>query len=93
MYLNLRGNLAPTTKAGHRRTLCVLGECLGRQTTVSKVTPLDARRFVAWYRKWECRGRTPAPATVNRIVRECKRIFREAAARSLIRENPFQELR
>ena len=59
---------------------------------VSRVTALDARRFIAWYREREYRGRTPAPATVNRIVRECKRIFREAVACSLIRENPFHEI-
>ncbi|MHC4984489.1 MAG: tyrosine-type recombinase/integrase, partial [Planctomycetota bacterium] len=93
MYLNLRGDLAATTKAEHERTLRFSGEFLGRQMIVSKVTPLDARRFVAWYRKREYRGRTPAPATVNRIVRECKRIFREAVTCSLIRDNPFHELR
>jgi integrase len=30
---------------------------------------------------------------VNKILRECKRIFREAIACSLIRENPFHEMR
>jgi integrase len=60
---------------------------------VSRITALDARRFLAWYRRREYRGRTPAPATVNRIVRECKRIFREAVSCSLIRENPFGEVR
>jgi len=81
------------TKIEHERTLRFLMEFLGGRMIVSKVTPLDARRFLAWYREREYRGRAPAPATVNRIVRECKRIFREAAACSLIRENPFQEMR
>jgi integrase len=93
MYLDLRGDLAPMTKVEHARTLRLLNEFLGAQMVVSKVTALDARRFVAWYRKREYRGRTPAPATVNRIVRECKRIFREAVACSLTRENPFHEMR
>ncbi len=56
-------------------------------------TSLDARRFLAWYREREYRGRTPVPATVNKVLRECKRIFREAVACSLIRENPFGEIR
>ncbi len=93
MYLDLRGDLAPMTKVEHERTLRFLMEFLGGRMIVSKVTPLDARRFLAWYREREYRGRAPAPATVNRIVRECKRIFREAVACSLIRENPFQEMR
>ena len=93
MYLNLRGDLAPTTKLEHKRTLKRLAEFLGDRTIVSKLTPLDARRFVAWYREHEYRGRTPAPATVNRIIRECRRIFREAVTCSLISENPFHEMR
>ena len=93
MYLNLRGDLAVTTSAEHERTLRFLQESLGRRTIVSNVTALDARRFIAWYREREYRARTPVPATVNGIVRECKRIFREAIACSLIRENPFDEIR
>jgi len=92
MYLELRGDLAPTTKAEHERTLKRLGELLGRHMVVSNVTPLDARRFVAWYRERDYRGRTPAPATMNKVVRECKRIFHEAVRWSLIRENPFDEI-
>ena len=93
MYLDLRGDLAQTTKIEHERTLRFLNEYLGRRMIVSKVTSLDARRFLAWYREREYRDRTPAPATVNRILRECKRIFREAVACSLIRENPSNEMR
>ena len=93
MYLDVRGDLAPTTRDEHERTLRFLQEFLGRQMIVHKITALDARRFVAWYREREYRVRTPAPATVNRIVRECKRIFREAVTCSLIRENPFDEMR
>ena len=93
MYLDLRGDLAPTTRLEHKRTLKRLGEFLGDRMIVSKVTPLDARRFVAWYRERDYRDRTPAPATVNRVVRECRRSFREAVVCSLIRENPFDEMR
>lgn len=93
MYLDLRGDLAPMTKVEHARTLRFLSGFLGTQIMVSKVTSLDARRFLAWYRKREYRGRTPAAATVNKVLRECKRIFREAVACSLIRENPFHEMR
>ena len=93
MYLDLRGDLAPMTKVEHARALRFLSGFLGTQIMVSKVTSLDARRFLAWYRKREYRGRTPAAATVNKVLRECKRIFREAVACSLIRENPFHEMR
>ena len=93
MYLDLRGDLALSTKIEHGCTLRFLSEFLGVRTIVSKIRSLDARRFVAWYRERDYRGRSPATATVNRIVRKCKRIFREAVACSLIHENPFQGLR
>jgi len=93
MYLDLRGDLAPSTKLEHKRTLRCLSEFLGGQTTVGKITSLDARRFLASYRDREYRGRKPATATVNKALRECRRIFREAVACSLIHENPFQGLR
>ena len=81
------------TRREHQRTLRFLSEFLGRRMIVSKVTSLDARRFLSWYRERENRGRTPAPATVNKVLRECKRIFREAVACSLIREDPFDGIR
>jgi integrase len=93
MYLDLRGDLAAATKVEQGRTLRFMNEFFGGQMAVGSVTSLGARNFVAWYRKREHRGRTPAPGTVNKIVRECKRIFREAAACRLIHENPFQDLR
>ena len=75
MYVELRGDLAPTTMCEQERTLRFLEEHLGAGKIVSKVTPLDARRFVAWYRERDYRGRKPAAATVNKVVRECRRIF------------------
>jgi len=93
MYLELRGDLAPMTRLEHERALRLLGEHLGREQVVCEISPLDARRFLAWYRERMHRGRTPAPATVNKVLRECHRIFREAVACSLIRENPFAGLR
>ena len=93
MYIELRGDLAPMTSIEYERTLRLLKEFLGHDQIVSKVSSLDARRFVTWYRGRMHQGRTPAPATVNKMLRECRRIFREAVACSLIRENPFQGLR
>jgi integrase len=93
MYLGLRGDLAPSTKLEHKRTLRFLSEFLGMPMFVSKITSLDARRFLAGYREREYRGRKPATATVNKALRESRRIFREAVACSLIHENPFQGLR
>ena len=93
MYLELRGDLAPMTRIEHERTLRRLKEFLDQRMIVRKVTSLDARRFVAWFRDRQHRERTPAPATVNKVIRECRRIFREAVECSLIRENPFDGLR
>lgn len=93
MYLELRGDLGPSTKMEHKRTLRNRGEFLGGPMLVGKITSLDARRFLAWYRERKYRGRKPAPATANKALRECRRIFREAVACSLMHENPFQGLR
>jgi integrase len=89
MYVELRGDLAPATLVEQERTLRYLREHLGEEKIVSRITPLDARRFLAWLRNRQHRGRKPAAATVNKAVRECRRIFREAIACSLLRENPF----
>ena len=70
MYLDLRGDLAPATKLGQERTLRFLKEYLGEEKIVSNITPLDARRFIACYRERKYRDCTPAPATVNKIVRD-----------------------
>ncbi|HSA28743.1 MAG TPA: site-specific integrase, partial [Phycisphaerae bacterium] len=93
MYLELRGDLAPMSRLEHGYALRLLGECLGDDQVVCKVSSLDARRFLAWYRERMHRGRTPSAGTVNKILRECHRIFREAMACSLIRENPFAGIR
>ena len=62
MYLDLRGDLARMTKVEHERTLRFLMEFLSGRMIVSKVTSLDARRFVAWIArgplKWYDRARS-----------------------------------
>ncbi len=92
MYVDLRGDLAATTLTEQRRALAFLGEHFGSQRLISKITPLDARRFVSWYRQRKYRDRSPAPATVNKLIRECRRIFREAVDCSLLRSNPFDRI-
>ncbi len=93
MYLDLRTDLAESTRVEQRRALRYLKEFIGEERTVSTVTPLDARCFIAWYRDRDYRDRKPAAATVNKLIRECKRIFREAGTCSLIRDNPFSGIR
>lgn len=93
MYLSLRGDITSGTLSEHRRTLKFLAENLGAQRLISKITTLDARKFVSWFRQRKFRDKHPAPATVNKLVRECRRIFREALDCSLIRTNPFNGIR
>lgn len=47
MYIDLRGDLASTTRLEQERTLRFLKEHLGEEMNVAKITPLDARRFIA----------------------------------------------
>jgi len=93
MYLSLRGDVTTGTLIEHRRALAFLAEYLGSQRLLGKITPLNARKFINWYRQREYHGRTPAVATVNKLIRECRRIFREAIECSLIRSNPFDGIR
>lgn len=93
MYLSLRGDITAGTRVEHRRALAFLAQHFGKTKPIGNVSPLDARRFVSWYRQRTYRGRTPAPATVNKLVRECRRIFREAVECALIRSNPFDGIR
>jgi len=93
MYLSLRGDITAGTRGEHARALKYVAEHLGSQRMIGTVTPLDARRFVSWYRQRQHRDRCPAAATVNKLIRECRRIFREAVECSLIRVNPFDGIR
>ena len=93
MYLSLRGDITAGRRAEHSRTLKLLGEHLGNHRLIGKVTPLEARKFVSWYRERKHLDRVPAAATVNKLIRECRRIFREAVDCSLIRANPFDGIR
>lgn len=93
MYLKLRGDLTPRTKEEHMRTLRLLREFFGSDRLIHRVTPLEARRFVSSFRQRPKGNPTPAPATVNKLVRECRRIFREALDCEIIRSNPFAGIR
>lgn len=93
MYLKLRGDLTPRTKEEHRRTLRLLSEFFGGDRLLQKIRPLEARRFISRFRERPEGGKGPSAATVNKLVRECRRIFREAEDCELIRSNPFAKIR
>ena len=54
---------------------------------------MDARHFLSWYRKRRVCGRAVSPATVNKVLRECQRIFREAVDCGFVQSNPFSGIR
>ncbi len=93
LYLSLRGDITQGTLTEHTRTLGYLIAFFDEDRLIGRIGPLDARSFVGWFRKRKHRGRHPAPATVNKIIRECRRIFREAVDCALIRRNPFAGIR
>jgi len=92
MYLGLRGDLASSTLDEHGRALRYLREHFGDDQLIGKITPLRARQFVSWYRQREHRGKTLSAATANKLIRECRRIFREAVDCQLLRYNPFASI-
>jgi len=93
MYIEIRGDLKVSSLGEHRRTLRCLRKYFGPQRLVKRITALDARRFVSWYRKRNHNGRPLAPATVNKLIRECRRIFREAVDCGLVEGNAFLGIR
>lgn len=93
MYLKIRTGLTERTQQEHERTLNVLRERLGDTRPVHKITPLDARQLISWFRKRKFKGKPIAPATANKVLRECRRIFREAVDCNLIRHNPFDRIK
>jgi len=93
MYLRIRTGLSKRSQEEHARTLRFLGDQFGAQRTIDRVTPVDARRFISWYTSRKVDDQPVSPATVNKVLRECQRIFREAVDCSLIRVNPFRGIR
>ena len=93
MYLRVRTDLSERTLQEHKRTVRYLREQLGDHCPLFRVTPLDARRFLAWYRKRTVQETTVASSTVNKVLRECRRFFREAVDCQFIKSNPFDGIR
>lgn len=93
MYIEIRGDLKASSLDEHRRTLTYLQEHFGPERLIGCIMPLDARKFVAWFRKRKTKGHPLAPGTVNKLIRECRRIFREAMDCELIYRNPFAGIR
>ena len=93
MYLSIRTDLTERCIVEHKRVIRFLRERPGDNRPIQRVTPLDARSFIAWYRKRQVRGVPLTPATVNKVLRECRRIFREAVDCHFIKSNPFDGMR
>ncbi|TWT44437.1 Tyrosine recombinase XerD [Phycisphaerae bacterium RAS1] len=93
MYLKLRGDLSSRSLEEHERTLRRLREFFGADRRIDRITPLEARRFISAFRQRPDDEPVPAPATVNKLIRESRRIFREALDCELIRSNPFAGIR
>jgi integrase len=92
-YMKIRADLAAGTALEHARTLKYLQETLGSARLVEKITPVEARKFLSQFRQRKRKGNPVSPATVNKVFRECRRIFREAVDCRLIRTNPFHGMR
>lgn len=93
MYMRLRTDLSERSREEHERTIKFLKENLGEQRQLQRVSPLDARAFIAWYRKRKVKGTPVSPATVNKVLRECRRFFREAVDCQFVKSNPFAGMR
>jgi integrase len=93
MYIEIRGDLKESSLYEHRRTLRYLKEHFGPDRMIGCIKPLDARKFISWFRKRKIKERPLAPGTTNKLIRECRRIFREAVDCELIDRNPFAGIR
>jgi integrase len=92
-YIEIRTDLSESSRREHEGALKALRQYFGDQRQIGKITPLDARSFISSYHKRTKKGIPLSPATVNKIIRECKRIFREALECQLISINPFTGIR
>jgi len=93
MYLDIRNDLSPKTHREQARVLRFMQDRFGADRPIRKVTPIDARSFISWYRQRKRKDTPVSPATVNKVLRECRRIFREAMDCDLINSNPFEGIR
>jgi len=91
--LKIRTGLTERSIAEHERAIRFLRDQFGDNRMIHKITPLDVRRFLGWYRHRKTKGQVVATATANKLLRECRRIFREAVDCQLIRSNPFAGIR
>lgn len=102
MYMRIRTDLTERSREEHERAIRYLRERFGDGRMLHTIGPLDARQFVAWYRTRKVKdrsrkakgdGKPVSPSTVNKVMRECRRIFREAVDCELLRSNPFARIR
>ena len=93
MYLDIRSDLTLKTHREYSRILRFMQEQLGANRQIRKITPIDARSFISWYRQRKRKDTPVAPATVNKAIRECRRVFQEAVNCDLLRSNPFKGIR
>lgn len=93
MYLSVRADITERYRQEYERTLKVLRKRLGDNRIVQNITPLDARQFLAWFRTHNGKDKPLAPNTVNKMLRECRRFFREGVDCGVIKSNPFAGIR
>jgi integrase len=93
MYLSVRADLTERYRQEYERTLRVLRKRLGDNRSVQSITPLDARQYLAWFRTHNGKDNPLSPNTVNKMLRECRRFFREGVDCGVIKLNPFDGIR
>lgn len=92
-YMELRTDLTKRSREEHDRLIRFLRILFGDNRPLHSITPLDVRGFIAWYRKRKVKGKPVSQATVNKVMREGHRFFREAVDCQLIKANPFVGMR
>ncbi len=101
-YFRLRaGEIAPRTILLHRDTFRYLVAKFGAGRRLDQITPADADDWTVWLRRQPVKPGRGAPnpkrclseGTVRSHVRRAKVIFKRAAKRRHISENPFAEIK
>lgn len=93
MYMDVRTDITERCRQEYERSLKCLRQRLGDNRVLQTITPLDARQFLASYRTRKRKGKPLSPHTGNKLLRECRRAFREAVDCGLIKVNPFAGIR
>jgi len=88
-YIDSRSDLSPSSIDNWNQVRNCLVEYFSPKKILSSITPADADRF----KRWLSKERGLAEATVSKIIKRSKQLFKEAVRDRLLKESPFDGIK